>query len=246
MTNRRKAGSGRALARWVGALLFLSAPAVGWADLDEKGFEFYKEGELLDQDNWWPQGIASATSPDYVNTPGRVEVTRDSQTKGQWIVWKAGFGGKNQTRLIKRSPATTGAKALVRFDFRPGSENLGGRLYFEHQAAGGTALQFINGTLHVLEAGQEAATDTGRKFQAADWNHFELRFDFEKHQVAVWLDGRSLGRYLLPPALTQLNQLNFFAGGETFASALDNLSIQSVEKFPGAPSAAENPKREIR
>jgi|GEM_PF-6742996 len=201
------------------------------ADLDEEGFEGYTEGELLGQQGWMPQ---EASSGEFREARERMEVKAGGAPHGQTLVWIAGFGGKEQTRLVKRVPSTTGSKALVRFDFLPGSANIGGRLYFEQKDLGSVGVQFVNGMVHVLEADTAEATDTGVEFKTEDWNRFELRWDFEKHNVEVLLDGQSLGHFQIPDTMTGIDQLNFFAGGTAFSSAMDNLTIESVSDFPVA------------
>ena len=201
-----------------------------FADLDEKGFEFYKEGELNGQGEWSTQGLNDAKTGFEVKN-GRVEVKKSEDKKNQWIEFKAGFAGKDQTRLIKRFSATSGQKAVVSFDFKPGAESLGGRLYFDHAGAGGTNLQFIGGTIFILEPGKADSTDTGVKFKIDSFNHIDLFLDFEKKKVDIALDGVAAGKFNLPEKMTLLNQVNLYAGGNE-PSCLDNLVISSVEEFP--------------
>jgi len=200
-----------------------------YADLDEKGFEFYKAGELNGQGEWSPQGLNDAkTGFDIKND--RVEVKKSEDKKNQYLEFKGGFIGAKQTRLIKVFPATTGKKVVVSFDFKPGAESLGGRLYFDHAGVGGTNLQFINGNIFILEPGKADSTDTGVKFKVDSFNHIDLFLYFEKKKVEIALDGVAAGKFDLPEKTTLLNQLNLYAGGNE-PSCLDNLVISSVEEF---------------
>jgi hypothetical protein len=126
------------------------------------------------------------------------------------------------------------ARVLAVFDFKPGNENLPGRLFFNQEGVKGgsgsnvVALKFAKGTLHVVENGVPQPVDTTIPFLAKDWNHFELRFDFSAHTVEIVLNKKSAGTFKLGPEFTRLNQLNFFGGGSDFESAMDNLSITST------------------
>lgn len=210
-----------------GMLLVLSGNAR--ADLDEQGFEVYNLGELLNQDRWTPQQEGSGT---FEVAPERMEVRLGEGDRGQTIVWIEGFGGKDQTRVVKTIQPTTSNKVLVRFEFLPGGTSLGGRLYFEQKDLGSVGVEFSEGTIRVNEPGNQTSTDTHADFQPESWNRFELRWDFEKHNVEVLLDGQSLGNFQIPDTMTAIDQLNFFAGGTAFSSAMDNLTIESVSDFP--------------
>lgn len=201
------------------------------ADLDEKGFEFYQLGELSGQCDWMPQGMNDGYTG-YEDKARRLEVKRSEDKKNQWIEFKAGFVGKDNTRLIKKFPATSGKKAVVSFDFKPGADSLGGRLYFEQMNAGGANLQFIKGSLYVLEKDKQVETDTGIKFKIDSFNHFDMLFDFERKTYEIFLDGVLVGKFALADKMTQLDQLNLFAGSKDNPSCLDNLVIKSVEEFP--------------
>lgn len=201
-----------------------------YADLDEKGFEFYKEGEITGQGSWSPEGLNEAKTGFDAKT-GRVEIKKSDDKKNQWLEFKAGFTGVNQTRLLKGFPATTGKKAVVSFDFKPGAETLGGRMYFDQAGVGCTNLQFIKGTVNILEPGKADSTDTGVKFKADAFNHFDLFLDFEKKKVDIALDGVAIGKFDMPAKTTMLNFFNFYAGGNE-PSCLDNLVVSSVDEFP--------------
>lgn len=207
--------------------------AACFADLNEEGFESYQEGELQNQQRWSPEAMDGVRGEN-IAAKERMEIRRDPTTKKQYLVWKAGFGGEGQTRAVKTFPPTTGSKVKVAFDLIPGANDLGGRFYFDQKSGvqvHATALQFLQGTVRVLETGKKDATNTGIEFKPDVWNHFELRLDFEKHKVEVLADRKSLGSYELNPDATWLDQINFFAGGMAFETALDNLIIESVDVF---------------
>jgi hypothetical protein len=209
----------------LGMLLFAWA-SVARADLDEAQFQSYIEGDLCGQKNWSSRGFDGHED---IEERDRVLVKLDDKTKKYNIEWREGYEGKNQTRLIKRFPDTVAPQVVVTFGFLPGDESMGGGLYFEQTDVGGVALQFRSGTIRVLEPGKREGTDTGIPFKPQEWNRFEARLDFEKHEVEVFLGGVSIGRYALPPSLTALNQLNLYAGGVGFASAMDDLRIESAQ-----------------
>lgn len=210
--------------------------AACFADLNEEGFESYQEGELQNQKGWSPQA-PDGEQGEYVAAKERMEIRRDPVAKNQYLVWKAGFGGKDQTRVLKSFAPTTGSKVRISFRVKPGGEDLGGGFYFDQWKKGedwnGTivSLRFAQGTFHVLEIGTKNPTDTGIAFKTDDWNHMELRLDFEKHKMDIRSERQLVGVFDLPAEGCFVNQINFFGGGKTFETALDDLAIESVDKF---------------
>jgi len=215
------------------AAIALSSTAVCLADLNEEGFEKYREGELLGQHEWRPQ---TPGEKGYANMRDLAEIRVDPDKGGRWLVWKAGFESPRQTRILKRFPQTAGTKVVVKLDVIPGNETVSGQFIFDQNRTGGTSLRFVKGTLRIAEFGDPKPKDTGVPFLPQAWNRLELQFDFETHSVRVFSEGRDAGAYALPPTLTGLNEINFFAGGADFETALDNLSIESVDAF-SAPEA---------
>lgn len=215
-----------------GALVVMGLTGSGLADLDEAGFDAYRTGSLHGQKNWTVECI---DGNEYRAAPERVEVVAG---KGkQQVEFKAGFQGRDQTRLLKGFPATTSPKVVVTLDFTPGSETLGGRLYFDDvNGGGGVALQFLRGEVYVLEDGSEKEVDTGVTFNPEQSNHFEIRLDFEAHKFEVILNRTSVGVFKLPTNVERLDRLNFYGGGGSFSSFMSNLSIASVDKFEGGVS----------
>lgn len=198
------------------------------ADLNENGFEAYNEGESVGFG--WRAQFFSEADDGYIEATDRIRVKRDAATGNQTIVWNAGVGGKQQTRTLKEFAPTTALKAVVSFNFKPGSETLERGLGFEQAGVCGISLSFTGGTLRITE--DKAPTDTGIEFKAENWNHIRLLMDFEKHTVEVWLNHASAGIFQLPVEFTALNQLNFSCGGVTFESEIDDLVVESVEEFP--------------
>ncbi len=189
-----------------------------WADLDERGFEFYALGEIHGQQGW--------SKAFY----GEVEVTQEAETGNRFVMFKNG-----SSRIVKRILATTSDKVVITLDFLPGSRDISGRLYFDQVRIGGVlALRFIEGGLHILEAGADMSrpvpdTNTGIKFNVHDWNHFELKLDFQAHEYEVFMNKESVGTYeMLTSDVTRIDQLNFFGGGRDAISYLDNLRITST------------------
>lgn len=209
--------------------------ATSFADLNEDEFKSYSEGELLGQEGWTSQGPSELGK--YTNQGDRAEVRFDAERGRKWLVWKAGFATIVQTRLLKNFNKTTGSKVVVKFGFLPGSTTVGGKMYFNESGKGGVAIRFSKGSLHVDSSNSEK-TNTELAFSEDDWNNVELQFDFKAHQVTVFMNGKRSAALPLATDLTTLNQVNFFAGGESFESGLDDLSVQSVSEFT-APSVGQ-------
>lgn len=204
------------------------------ADFDEGDFGGYSEGELLGQGGWLPQGLDERGI--YTAQEGRAEIRRETDRKNLVLIWKSGFEGREQTRIIKRFPETRGNKAVVKFDFLPGNPSLGAQLVFDRGLPGGEALRFVKGTLRVANLESSQVVDTRMTFEPKDWNRLELQFDFSAHTVSVFLNGESTGSFPLSTALSGLNEIVFFAGGASFESAMADFSVQSVSSFT-APSS---------
>lgn len=208
---------------------FFCASAL-FADLDERCFETYREGDLNGQKGWAVQSFSDGA---WQNTSERVFVASNEKTGQPIIKWTAGYGGKDQTRITKSFPETTATKAVVTFEFLPGAQDLGGRLYLNQSEIGPViAFQFKNGRLWILENGQKDATDTGVEFAAEDKNRIEVWLDFSTHKAKVFLDENPVGSYEIAPDYSRLNQLNLFAGGSDHSSELQDVRVLSVGAFP--------------
>jgi hypothetical protein len=210
--------------------VLVSGSAWSVAGLNEAGFDNYEAGELLGQQEWRPQGRGEGKS--YSNMRDRASIKIDPETGNRWLVWNAGFDAGDQTRLVKRFPATTGTRAVARLDILPGHETVPGQFIFDFERTGGTSIRFIKGTLRVAEYGSPRPKDSGVAFFSPEWNRVELHFDFDAHILQAYLNGRNAGSYALPENMLGINELNFFAGGSNFETGLDNLSIEVVEAFP--------------
>ncbi len=182
---------------------------------------------------WVPQ---QEEGGDWLPAPEGVSIERNAA--GECVItWAAGYGGKNQLRVVRTFPPTTTDKVIVQFSFLPGAETLGGRLYFcKSDQSHIMALQFLEGHVWVMEGiGEPNAIDTGVAFEPDEWNRVEMRLDFKAHQGEIILNGKSVGIYRLSPNATAVSFLNFFAGGLLHSSSLKGISICSVESFPNEP-----------
>ncbi len=214
------------------ATLIANSPFIH-AQLDEKGFQNYTEGDLLGQHGWQAQGREQGRP--YTNMTGRVSIKVDPATGNRWVAWHEGFEPASQSRILKRFPATVGSKVVVKLDIRPGKATIPGQFIFDYERTGGTSIRFDRGTLRVANHESPRPVDSKVSFYADDWNHVELHFNFETYQLQAYLNGRNAGLYALPPNMNGINEFNFFGGGIDFETGLDNLSIELVETFT-APS----------
>ncbi len=217
------------------ALLF-GLITVVHADFDDE-FSNYTDGDLQGQQDWAAQGFDHG-GQNYVNLSDRAEVRIDPDRKSKVIVWYAGHGGVDQTRIVKRFPATSGQKVEISFAFKPGDTEAG-KFSFE-QTEGGARflLRFIRGTVEYISPQSPVPIDTKAYLSIDNWNEFNLQLNFETHSIRFFLNGKLVGEYPLASGLTGLDQVNFFGGGTNFESALSDLKINSVSGFSKNPAGS--------
>ena len=198
-----------------------------FADLTEGEFP-NQTGHLHKQNGW---EVQKPEAGGWVEAWDAVQVEQDDKGDNI-IVWQAGASPKEQVRIVRPFPETKSEKVRVSFDFKPGAESVGGRLYFMQTASLPVmALQFRAGHVLVLEGGQAQATDTGIPFSTEEWNAIEIRVDFGRHTAELLVNGTPAGQYEIPTAAKALGLVNLFAGGQTHTSALRGLAIESVSSF---------------
>lgn len=205
----------------------ISLCATAIADLTEGDFP-NQTGNFHKQNGW---EVQKPEAGGWTGAWDAVQVEQD-ETGENMIVWQAGARPKEQVRIVRPFPITESEKVRVVFQFKPGSDNLGGRLYFMQSASLHVfALQFRAGHIHILESGQTLATDTGIAFSAEEWNHIEIRVDFATHTAELIVNGIPAGQYEIAPNVTGLGALNLFAGGQNHTSSLKGLTVESVSTF---------------
>lgn len=199
---------------FVVGVLWVGHPPIVFADLNEEGFESYQLGNVDDQKGWTKR------------FKGVVEVSKDKKNENKFLLFK-----KQLSSIIKQFEPTKSDNVIIEFDFIPGAETLGGRLYFlQNWKKNILALRFTHGTLHLLEKVKkgrtDSDTDSGIEFKIDQWNHFKLNLDFKKHNYEVFMNKKSIGIYqMIDKSATGVDSLNFFAGKQGSASCLDNLTI---------------------
>lgn len=229
---KKNYGSGKIMKTIIGIIGLAGFSILASADLDEKGFEAYNSGSLSGQQKWIVDRVEEGY---WVAAPERVEVVKDADSSKQYVRFKAGYDGKDQSRINKAFPAVSSSKVVATLDFQPGGKTIGGWIYFSEKDVGcAIALHFGNGTVWVLEEGPEKAVQTDSKapFAPDRMNHFELQLDFDTHKCELFLEQKSIGVFRMNSASTCLNQLVLYGGGSAFASLLGSVSVVSVDKFP--------------
>jgi hypothetical protein len=212
------------------AVLLASAAMHGLhADLDEDRFRQYSDGDLLEQDDWLTQGVEQEGAG-YVNLVGRGEVRPTKEGGGKMLVWLAGHGGFEQTRFVKKFPATDKSKCQVEFEIKPG-EAEAGQLFLDQQNVGAVTLRFVRGGIGLLDPSGELTAQIVDQIKWKDWVLVKLNVDFKEHAFELFIDENSVGTFPISENITAFDQVNIFGGGTGFETQLKDLKIQSVSKF---------------
>lgn len=128
-------------------LVLFGLVTAGLADLDEDGFEDYREGFLQGQKNWFVDRMENGK---FVDAREYVCVVRDAQKNGQCVEWKEGFGGAGRVRAVKHFPDTIKSKVLIILDYLPGNDDLGA---LNFQQIDDAATQGGPGNSHLVSQG---------------------------------------------------------------------------------------------
>lgn len=207
--------------------VFLLAPHAK-ADFDESQLPS-REGDLAEINGWL---VESHQGGRWSPIKGVVEFSRDEEGKGVFL-WKKTPRGETQVRVVKTFPATTTDKVLVRFLIKPGTENLGGRLFFTRDIGEDKlmALRFHQGRLHILESGRKQDTDTGMSFNLEEFNKVEIQMTLSEGKAKVTLNGEDAGEYDTLKTQQTVGTMILYGGGEDHETIIKDLSVLSVTDF---------------
>jgi hypothetical protein len=200
-----------------------------YADLDEHQFKGYEKGELLEQNDWLTQGVAQEGAG-YSNLPDRGEVRPGDEKNKNVLVWLSGFAGFEQSRFVKKFPATSDSKCQVEFEIKPGASEAG-QLLLDQQNVGSLVIRFVRGGIGLLDSGGESTSQIVDEIKWDKWVKVKLNVDFDSHTAEIFVDGKSVGTHPISESLTAFDQINMFGGGAEFETQLKDLKVVSVTRF---------------